>query len=138
MKNEKDKKLDVFLKQILQETPLEEPSVHFTEGVLDKIEQLQVEVQCVSYQPIISKKVWVLILMITGLALYLSIYGTSSEIFTLEYSFLNKGSELNLDSLIPNFTSSNIVIYAAMAVGFFVLVQVYWLKKNWSEKRVVI
>jgi hypothetical protein len=137
MKNENDKKLDVFLKQILQETALEQPSVHFTEGVLDKIEQQQVEVQHVLYQPIISKKIWVLIVMIIGLTLYLSINGINSEIFALQYSFLNKGSELKLHSLLPNFTSSNIVIYATMAVGFFVLIQVYWLKKNWSDKQVV-
>ncbi len=137
MKNENDKKLDVFLKQILQETALEEPSVHFTEGVLEKIDQQRVEVQLVSYRPIISKKVWVLIVMIVGLALYLSINGTNSEIFALQYSFLNKGSELKLHSLLPNFNSSNIVIYAALAMGFFVLVQVFWLKKNWSDKQVV-
>ena len=40
MKDDKEKKLDAFIKQLVHEVALEEPSANFTKNVLSKIEKV--------------------------------------------------------------------------------------------------
>jgi len=138
MKDDKEKKLDAFIKQLVQEVALEEPSTDFTKNVLSKIDEVSQTTQITSYTPLISRTAWYVLALGTISLLTLAVFGNIEfDFFLINSNFLAKlsdsGSLLNL----PNISFSNVVVYAALALGFFVYVQIYLLKKNWMQKEVL-
>ncbi|NNE02258.1 MAG: hypothetical protein HKM92_02355 [Arenibacter sp.] len=137
MKEDREKKLDAFVRQIVKEVALEEPSENFTKNVLSKIDEVSVAAKTVSYTPLISKPVWYVLALVTSLLLISTFIGNIEFDFFLKNSnFLANLSENSPTLNLPNISFSNIVVYAALALGFFVYVQIYLLKKSWIQNEV--
>ena len=138
MKEDKDKKLDAFVRKAIIEAGLDGPSFDFTRSVLSKIQADAQKSKVFVYRPLISKSVWLVILItIAGVFAY-SIWGNpSSEINWLTVLKLNRFAEFNLLANSLNFYISNTIIYSFVGLAFFVWVQVFLLK-SYMNKRIVL
>lgn len=138
MKDDKEKKLDAFIKQLIQEVALEDPSADFTKNVLSKIDEVSQITQTTSYTPLISRTAWYVLALGTISLLMLAIFGNIEFDFFLKNSdFFAKLSDKKSILNLPSISFSNVVVYASLALGFFVYVQIYLLKKSWMQKEVM-
>ncbi|VAW16712.1 hypothetical protein MNBD_BACTEROID03-16 [hydrothermal vent metagenome] len=138
MKEDKDKKLDAFIRKAVIEVGLENPTVDFTRSVLSKIQADAQKSTAFVYRPLISKSVWLMILTaIAGVFVYSIWENPSSEISWLAVSKLNRFAEFNLLANSLNFYISNTVIYSFVGLAFFVWVQVFLLK-SYMNKRIAL
>jgi hypothetical protein len=138
MKEDKDKKLDTFIRKAVIEAGLENPSVDFTRSVLSKIQADAQKSTAFVYRPLISKSVWLMILTaIAGVFVYSIWENPSSEINWLTVLKLNRFAEFNLLANSLNFYISNTVIYSFVGLAFFVWVQVFLLK-SYMNKRIAL
>ena len=62
MNNKDNHLLDDFINKMIKETPIEKPSIDFSSNVMDAINTLEVKKLTNTFEPLISKKVWLLIL----------------------------------------------------------------------------
>jgi hypothetical protein len=126
--------LDAFLKGIVEEAGLEEPSVDFTQAVLSRIETASKTNTVFDYKPLISKKVWwFLAAMVSGLFIYI-VFGNPDMATNLPYLLsLKKLTEFNLLGKLPNMTGSSTVLYAMTAMAIFVVIQVFLLDRRTGE-----
>ena len=138
MKEDKDKKLDAFIRKTIIEAGLENPSVDFTRSVLSKIQADAQKSTAFVYRPLISKSVWMMILTaIAGVFVYSIWENPSSETSWLAVLKLNRFAEFNLLANSLNFYISNTVIYSFVGLAFFVWVQVFLLK-SYMNKRIAL
>lgn len=138
MKEDKDKKLDTFVRKAIIEVGLDSPSVDFTRSVLSKIQADAQKSKVFVYRPLISKSVWLVILItIAGVFSYSIWENPSSEINWLTVLKLNRFAEFNLLTNSLNFYISNTIIYSFVGLAFFVWVQVFLLK-SYMNKRIVL
>lgn len=138
MKEDKEKKLEAFVKQLVKEVGLEEPSPGFTKNVLSKIDEVSLTTQTTGYTPLISRTAWFVVAMVSISLLIIAAYGNVEFDFSLINSaFFTKLSESSSRVSLPNISFSNVVVYAALALGFFFYVQIYLLRKNWMQKEVL-
>ena len=130
MEENRDKELDVFLKKNIKEIRLEEPSSNFTTDVFSKIETLQTKDAYV-HKPLISKWGWGLIgLLVVGITFFLFDSGALQESW-FKYSKLEFFTKLSIfDSL--NFIS-NTMVYGLIALVIFIYVQIFILKRHFSN-----
>ena len=60
--NDKDNHLlDSFTKKMVKEAPIEKPSIDFSMNVMDAINAIEIKKSTSKFEPLISKKVWLLI-----------------------------------------------------------------------------
>jgi hypothetical protein len=138
MKENKEKKLDAFIKQLVKEVALEEPSVGFTKKVLSKIDEASLTTQTTGYTPLISKTAWFVVAVVSISLLIIAAYGNVEfDLSLINSDFFTILSESSSQISLPNISFSNVVVYAALAVGFFAYVQIYLLKKSWIQKEVL-
>jgi len=125
---EENKELDDFIRKIVEEVGFEQPSDNFTNTTLSKIE-LITENNSTVYKPIISRSIWVgIVVVVIGIFIYVIFNKPSIEIGWL--SLLN----LNTSLRIPDIFVSNIYIYACIVLAFFVGVQVLFLKRHFEKR----
>ncbi len=65
------------LRKLISNSQLEEPSAQFTASVMNKIGIAPAAV--IRYEPVISRKGWVMIVLITLLIVYLALAGSATE-----------------------------------------------------------
>jgi len=124
MKN--DEKIEKFTKHIFDEIGLEKPSSSFVENVMGEIEILG-DTRIV-YKPLISKRVWFIIL-ISCIALFLwsAINPTESAIF--------QDIKINVNlNIFKNLVFSDTVIYGISVLGVLCIAQVLFLKNRFDKQ----
>lgn len=138
MKDDKEKKLDAFIKQLVHEVALEEPSANFTKNVLSKIEKVSLSAKSTGYTPLISRTAWYVLALAAISLLTIAIFGNVEfDLFLKNNDFFSRLSQSGSRISLPSITFSNVVVYAALVLVFFVYVQIYLLKKNWMQKKVL-
>ncbi len=134
MEDNKNKKYDAFLKRLVVEAGLEEPSADFTHTVLNKIETVSKMNTVFVYKPLISKKTWwFLAVMVSGLFVYI-VFGNPIVESNLPYLMeLKKLLAFNMTGRLTVTTASNTVVYGLLAFTFFMVVQIFWLDRKYAK-----
>lgn len=121
--------LDDFTKKLIVESGVHKPSLDFSKRVVDAIESKAVTLNV--YQPLISRKSWVLII-ITAVVCFISFYFFQST----GNSILDKleiGHYLDLQFSLPEIKLSKTFIYAIGFMSLF-LIQIPFLKHYVSNR----
>lgn len=128
-----DNKLDGFAKKLLSNLPDEVPSFDFTAQVMSRVEILD-QASSITYKPLISKKIWILItLFVVGIFSYL-IFGDVTMDGLLASSLqVESLPKINFHKL-PMFRISNIVLYGIIGFTFFSCIQVFVLKHHFNSR----
>tara|TARA_R110000787_G_scaffold81036_2_gene175921 strand:+ start:76960 stop:77346 length:387 start_codon:yes stop_codon:yes gene_type:complete len=126
--DKQSKKIDKLTHQLINEAGLENPSADFFSKVMDKIEIQKVS-QPIVFQPLISKKAWLLIIsfaivVITLLTMYPIID---------EFSLFQLPSLSNLSFKFPEMHLSKTAIYGIGFLSLF-LIQIPFLKKQIDQR----
>ncbi|MCP4975412.1 MAG: hypothetical protein GY931_04560 [Maribacter sp.] len=135
MQEDKQPRFDIFIQNRIKEEGLEKPSTNFTKSVIAKIETQKGYSRVLDYKPLISNRVWYAVaVLVISIFSYL-IYGNSAiEINWLPDVNVQQFEQLNLMDRLPNFSVSNIYVYAFVGLAFFVGLQVYLLKKHFDSR----
>ena len=128
---EENKKLDDFIRKTIKEVGLEKPSPNFTNLVLSKIQAEEEKAAIFQFQPILSKKVWFIIIGgVIALFAYLLLGDLEIENPWFSISRLNQLTAYDLSVTIPDLPVSSTFIYGFLIFTFFVVVQVFMLKQS--------
>jgi hypothetical protein len=120
------KKLDRITRQIIKMGGLHQPSTDFMENVMESVSKIESEKFC--YTPLISKKVWIiLLLLILALTTYLFLF-TNVDFALLENMLLFEKIAA-FDLSLPEIKLSREMIYGIGFLGLFLL-QIPLLKRQ--------
>ncbi len=134
MEENKEKELDIFVKRVVDEIGLEQPSIDFTKSVLSKI-QSETKKSAISYKPLISKSAWVVLATIVfGIFLYVIFGNPRMEINSPAFSVLNKLAAFDFSVEIPYRSVSNIYVYGFLGLTFFMGIQIFVLKHHFDKR----
>ena len=126
--DKQSKNIDKLTHQLINEAGLEKPSADFFNNVMDKIEKQNVSKPIV-FQPLISKKIWLLLFAITVFAVVIFIV----------FPVFNSTSLYQLPSLstltikLPEINLSKTTIYGIGFLSLF-LIQIPFLKKQIDQR----
>lgn len=133
MNENADKHLDKLSRKVIGKSVIESPSFDFTTTVMSQIEALNVS-SVTTYKPLISKRIWTLILLGVIAVFGYVIFGNSST----NIKWLN---DLNLPSVslnpFPDFSPSQTMVYAVLLFAIMLCVQISFLKR-YLDKRVEV
>lgn len=139
MKKRKQENLDHFLKNAIQDMELDKVPKDFTNSVMAKIEQSKSYHAKPSYEPLVPKRFWwILGTSLTALFIYLgfdSRWYTMGWFSTFKWNIIGNTSFLNS---IPNFDLSDSTVYGLVGFTVFLLVQIFYLKRYFSKRNVII
>jgi hypothetical protein len=122
--DKQSKRIDKLTHQLINEAGLENPSANFFSKVMDKIEVKKVS-QPIVFQPLISKKAWMLIISFTIVVIaLLTIYPINNE-----FSLFQLPSLSHLLFKFPKIHLSKTAIYGIGFISLF-LIQIPFLKKQ--------
>jgi len=132
MEENKKSQLDAFLKKQIQELPLESPSKDFTLGIMDVLSEEESTIT--KYVPLISKKVWFLIVAAVVAIFFIPFQKTEGgllEKISIDFSFLNK---ISFSGLTDALSVSNTAFYGILLFSIMVFVQIVYLKGYFNRK----
>ena len=125
-----NKKLEALVNKMMEDAPLESPSVDFTQNVMQKIEA-EASNTVFQYKPIVSGRVLSFIFIaFTALLIYI---GSQVGLDSGQGWFknLNIGAWFQANwRWMEGYSSSKVTIYAFLFLGLMFFVQVPWLKKQ--------
>ena len=134
MKMNIDKHIEQLVAKAMEDISIESPSMDFTAGVMNQIKEHQLK-SATTYQPLISKPIWLLIFgSILTLIIYLILKGDSTSKSWIDS--LNLGMVTsNIDAIrFPKFSFSKITVYAILLLTLMFYIQIP-LIKNHLDKR---
>lgn len=128
----KDEQLEAMLERLMRDEAIETPSDDFTDKVMDRVQTLA-NGSSITYRPLISKWVWVLIVLVfTGLIAIISLNSSGGGGEWL--------SRLNVSDfqfqLFENihFEFSKTFTYGSILLGVMMLVQATMLKSYFNNR----
>ena len=126
-------KIDKLTHKLINEAGLENPSAEFFINVMDKIETQKVS-QPIVFQPLISKKMWLLIISFTIIALVLlSVYPIFTETSLYQLPSVSKFAFQLPEVQFPEIHFSKITVYGIGFLSLF-LIQIPFLKKQIDQR----
>jgi uncharacterized membrane protein len=138
MEKDKNKALEAFYKEIIQEAGLEEPSANFTTSVISKIQKDDQKAEIFSYRPLIPRYIWWVSAVLLGI-----FFGyTFLEPENLGFVNLPKW---NLDffnmsgfiDVLNNFKLPDALVYGSLSLAIFISLQAYLLKTHWNKRFII-
>ena len=130
MEENKEKQLDDFIKKIVLESGLEQPSKDFTEAVLSKVALEGKHSEVIGYKPLISKFTWgVLAAVVIGIIAFVSFGKVDTEISWLPTLKLDAMVAYNPFDALPSVAMSDSFTYALLALVLFVCIQLFAFKR---------
>lgn len=135
MKKNSGNRFDAFVQERIKKEGLEKPLPDFTKKVLSRIEAGTNVVSAKNDTPLISKPVWLAIIVVLLVVFYVLLFGNLSMDMTgWPQLTLQKISELNLFGNLPQLIISDTYIYAFIGLALFMGVQVYLLKNHFDKR----
>jgi len=119
--------------KLMKESSLESPSMDFTSQVMAKVDTLA-KSDVTTYRPLISKRVWTIITVVSvGALIYLLFNGTNESILftSLDLSAL---SDNKLTNAFSGLNFSKTIAYAVGILALMTVVQVPLLKGYFNKK----
>lgn len=127
-----NKNIEELIDKLMSKDTLEQPSLDFTDKVMSKVEAIS-NSKATVYEPLISKKVWILILTgFIALVVYNvfnkpSATGSLLERFNISGLFVNPFQVLSFDF-------SAIMVYAFVLLAIMISIQVPLLKYYFNKR----
>ena len=133
MSDKQTDKLDSFTSKMVKESPVEKPSIDFSKNVMDAIYELEAEKVVTQYEPLISKKVWTLVGMVTVLISVWLFKNTTMKSSGLmpEIDLSSYTDRISFE--IPNFNVSNVTLYAFVFLAVMVFLQIGYIKNYYYK-----
>jgi hypothetical protein len=134
--NDKDNNLlDNFTKKMVKETPVEKPSIDFSSNVMNAINALEVKKATNTFEPLISKKVWMLIVAcIIALTVFLLKTGVNmNEGYLSNIDFSRFANTISFETSY-NLNISNTALYGFIFLAIMIPIQIGFLKKYHNRK----
>ena len=128
-----DKNIEEITRRLLSEVPLESPSLKFVEAVMTKL-QTQAKTKEVVYQPLISKKIWVIVIICTMGGVIYTIFNPLAIDVTIDWLNFSFIENYQLPTL---FDKIQLPDFFGITFGFFgvvVLIQMFLLN-NYIKRR---
>ncbi|WGH76405.1 hypothetical protein P8625_04385 [Tenacibaculum tangerinum] len=130
--NKNRKELDAFAKKYIGEIEEASPSVNFTANTMHAI--LKEEASSIyKAQPLISKKVWVVLAAIAVVSMLFVSKGTSSTWLKIPSLKMEYIPNIQLPNVFENITISNLMLSACFCFTLMVFVQIYVLKNHFTK-----
>jgi len=139
MKEHKQEEIDLFLKKAIKDLELNEVPQDFTSSLLSKIERSNKKITVTVYSPLISKSAWWSIgICIIAICTFLGF--NTNLINNGWFSAFKWNTVGNTDFLnvLPNLALSDGTVYGLLGLTIFVFVQIIYLKKFFTKRRVII
>jgi len=134
MEENKDNELDIFVKKIVNETGLEQPSNDFTDAVLSNIKFAESKTTT-AYQPPLSKRSWgIFILSVLGLLAYSMIENPGLKSSWFSDKALNWSIPTDFSWSMVQLSISNTYAYAFLGLAFFMGIQILILKHRFDAR----
>lgn len=132
---EENKKLDDFVRKTVKEVGLEKPSLEFTDSVLSRIQTHSEKSTVFDYQPLLSKRVWLIVGSLISLVFAYLIFG-NPKMGDVWFSIarLNRFTQFNLSGIVPDLAVSNTFIYGFIIFTFFMMIQVLIIKQRFDKR----
>lgn len=136
MEDKNDKQIDAFLKNQIQEMPLESPSKDFTMNIMSVLEKETSK--SIEYSPLISKKVWMGIATLIAASVLILIFipfqnqGESIlDKVSLDFSFLEN---VSLSGVFDGLSISSTTFYGILLFSVMIFVQIFYIKGYFSKR----
>ena len=128
-------RLDAFTRKVVREIPLEKPSKDFSKNVMAEIYALEKRRVSQQYEPLISKKVW-LLLLVFFIVMFLWVFNNSEGEATSTFSWVDLSSFTELISFdfLLNFKVSDVTVYAFVFMAIMVSVQIGYIKNYYNSR----
>ncbi|MEZ4803800.1 MAG: hypothetical protein R2797_13585 [Gelidibacter sp.] len=133
MKENVDKQIENLVDKAMKTSALETPSFNFTTDVMAQVESVQ-QRATTTYQPLISKRVWILILAGFLVFVAYTIFITKPEASGW-FTNLDLNSE-RVSKRLTNIQTPRIAAYGVGLLALMLLVQIPFLK-NYFDKRIL-
>ena len=138
-KNDSDKEMEQLVEKMMKKTSLDTPSLDFTSNIMSKVLDIKTSETTV-YNPLISKKVWMMIgFGVLTLLIYI-VFGATTEnsgfISKIDFSMLTNNKIGNMVSNMEwsNFHVSKAFGYAFMSLGIMICIQILFLKRHFNQR----
>lgn len=139
MKESEQKEMDLFLKKAIKRLELEQVPLEFTDSVMAKLEQSQIESQKTIYKPLISKPAWYIIaLILYGAGLFLGSSANLKSVDWVSVIKLNIIGSNNFLSVLQSITISDTAVYGLLGLLIFIVIQIVYLRRFFATRRVII
>lgn len=140
MNKYKERELDAFLKKATQSMELERAPKNFSIAVMQQLNVKLVNKSNIAYEPLVSTKGWIAILLLVSSFIGFLIFGehqVKMDWFTTLK--LNTLGNMNLLERVANtlFVSDS-TIYALVGLLVFMGVQVWYLKRFFAKRQVLL
>ncbi|WP_420552997.1 hypothetical protein [Tenacibaculum aiptasiae] len=130
--NKHIEELDAFAKKYIQEIEVEQPSLDFTSNLMSILEKEE-NIALYKATPLISKKVWAVLLSILIISIFYVSKGTSIgwvKIPKIKFDYFSKLQSFNF---LEGITISNTVLYTCFFFTLMIFVQIYYLKNHFTR-----
>jgi hypothetical protein len=139
MKAEPDKEVEDFIRKMIVEAGVDQPSDQFTASVMSKIKAAETRVPLTRYTPPIPKRLWVPIgLLVIGVCLILLIGNWNVDLPAIPIPFIEDiGNVLGSgvfqgDWILDNISIHQTYVYAVLMLSFFFYIQILYLRKRYA------
>lgn len=137
MKDNIDNQIEKLVDKTMKHSNLESPSLGFTNAVMTQVNAMQ-KSTVTTYQPLISKPIWIVLFIIAlAVVLYIIFGTTTNDSNWLSFIDLNMLTDNKLNTALTGFKVSKIVMYSVVLFGLMLFIQIPILK-NYFDKRLVV
>lgn len=131
--NKHIEELDNFAKKYIQELDVEQPSLDFTNAIMQTLTEVENK-EVYKATPLISKKVWVLLIGILVAAIAYVAKGASFKWIKLPELNLSFIPKIKIPNLLEGIVVPDSVMYACFFFTLLIFMQIYFLKNHFNKK----
>ncbi|CAL2103291.1 conserved protein of unknown function [Tenacibaculum sp. 190130A14a] len=131
--NKHIEELDAFTKKYMKELDVKEPSIDFTANIMQSILQTE-NAEVFKATPLISKKVWGVLLTILVVSIVYVSRGTSLNWVKMPKKVLDYIPQVQMPNLFENISISNTVLYVSFLFTVMIFLQIFFLKDHFTKK----
>ncbi|WP_460219796.1 hypothetical protein [Psychroserpens sp. MEBiC05023] len=129
MNENADKHLDNLSRKVIGKSSIDSPSFDFTHTVMSQIYALNTSVT--TYKPLISKRVWFVIMVAVVSVFSYVIFGNSSTDIKWLRDLNMQGVSLDV---FPDFKPSQTLVYAVLLFAIMLCIQIPLLKRYFDKR----
>lgn len=137
MKANEEKIIDELASKAIKAVDVKTPSVDFTQSLMDKIQAVQTTQKTMVYEPLISKKVWAVIIAVIGSLI--GYVGIKNIGFTTVSNTVRKVTSKLPSWELPNYempsldiANSSPFVYGAIILTAFLVIEILILKRKYK------
>ncbi|WP_299120108.1 hypothetical protein [uncultured Tenacibaculum sp.] len=130
--NKHIEELDAFAKKYIQEIEVEQPSLDFTSNLMNILAKEE-NVALYKATPLISKKVWAILLGFLAISIFYVSKGASLSWVKMPKIKFDYFTKLQNFNFFEGITISNTVLYTCFFFTLMIFIQIYYLKNHFTR-----